>query len=64
MATGILRKMGKIKSKSKKRKKENPTPVSKQRIEVMHDIFQSVGVKPAAWVENGKKLGAETLHLG
>lgn len=58
-------KWGKIKSKSKNQAKppKNPNPVSKQRTEVVHDAFQSVGGKQAAWATTGEKVAAETLHL-
>lgn len=51
-------KWGKWKAKAKKK------TVSKQRIEVVPDIFQSVGVRQTAWIEAGEEEGPKTLHLG
>lgn len=43
MATGILREMGKITNKSKKK-----SLFLSKELKLMHDIFQSVGVKQTA----------------
>lgn len=49
----------KLKAKAKKQKNS----VSKQIIEVMHDEFQSEGIKRTTWIETRQKVGGETLHL-